>query len=153
MKYILRFIVSLLPLSIVSCKDEYTICNLPKDVRFIAGFYQTANVPQSAQNLSVSLLGDTSAIYRRQPNVPSFSLPLNPTVDSSKYLIAVSNSGPRDTLTIVYSSSNVNLSPECGNVSYHTITRLSSTLHTIDSVKLIAPAINTSSVQNAKIYF
>ncbi len=139
-----------------SCKDEYTICNLPKDARFIAGFYQrvgNADVTALAPNLSLYSLNGANLIYSNQTNLSTFSLPLSSTVDTSRYVLILGTNLQSDTLTIVYSSQLVSLSPECGSVTYNNINKLWSTYHTIDSVKIINPTVNTSLSQNAKIYF
>lgn len=139
-----------------SCKDEYTICNQSKEVNFTAGFYQragNADVSAPAPSLTIFLLNGTGAIYSQQQNVPSFGIPLNPSVDSSRYVITVANNLQSDTLTIVYTSQSSSLSAECGSIILNNITRLYSTTHTIDSVKITSAAINTAAVQNAKIYY
>jgi hypothetical protein len=139
-----------------SCKDEYTLCNLTKEVNFTAGFYQrvgATDISTPAPSLTIFLLNGTSPIYSQQQNAASFALPLNPAADSSRYVIAVANGAPPDTLTIVYTSQSSLLSAECGSVTVNNITRLYSTTHTIDSVKITASSINTTPMQNAKIYY
>lgn len=139
-----------------SCKDEYTICNLSKDVRFIASFYQRnngADVLAPAPLLNITQLGINAPLYTQQAHVPTFSIALNPLLDSAKYFIKLSNSLQADTLTIVYTSTGANLSLECGPVTYHNISKLYSTLNTIDSVKITNPLLNTDLLQNAKIYY
>ena len=139
-----------------SCKDEYTICNLSKDVRFIASFYQRNNgvdVLVPAPLLNITQLGTNAPLYTQQANVPTFAIALNPQLDSTKYYIKLSSSLPADTLTIVYTSTGANLSLECGSVTYHNISKLYSTLNTIDSVKIINPVLNTDLLLNAKIYY
>ena len=138
-----------------SCKDDYTICNLPKTVNLIAGFYRHSggvDVPTPAPSLSLFLLNGTSPVYSNNMNALTFTLPLNPVVNSAKYVISVSAS-QSDTLTIVYTSQNTNLSAECGNVYYNNISAFYTTTHTLDSVKILRPAINTDQVENVRIYF
>ena len=139
-----------------SCKDEYTLCNLPKEVNFTAGFYKrvgTADVSSPAPSLTLFLLNGTSPIYSQQQNAASFGIPLNPAVDSSRYVITLANGAQSDTLTIVYTSQSSTLSAECGSVILNNITRLYSTAHTIDSVKITSSAVNTTPLQNAKISY
>lgn len=138
-----------------SCKDEYTLCTQAKDVNFTAGFYQrvgTADVSAPAQSLTIFQLNATTPIYSSQQNAATFGIPLNPAADSSRYVITLGSNLQSDTLTIVYTSQSAPLSVECGNVILNNITRLYSTAHTIDSVKITASAINTTPTQNAKIY-
>jgi hypothetical protein len=142
---------------IASCKDDYSICNPVKDVKFIGGFYKRiagVDVPTPAPNFSLSLLNNSSLIYTNQPNTIEFSMPLNELSDTSRYVLSLINGQPKDTLTIVYSSQKSTTDGNaCGIVVYHNISQLYSTANTIDSVKIIQPLVNTSAVQNAKIYF
>jgi hypothetical protein len=153
-KLVLIFIVCMHFLS--SCKDEYTICDLPKDVRFIASFYQRnngADVLTPAPNLNITQLTNNSALYTQQANVSTFSFPLNPLLDSAKYIFKLANNLQADTVTIVYSSTGTNLSLECGAVIYHNVSRISTTLNTIDSIKITNAVLNTNLLQNAKFYY
>jgi hypothetical protein len=142
---------------IASCKDDYSICNPVKDVKFIGGFYQRiggADVPSPAPNFSLSLLNNTSFIYTNQPNTIEFGMPLNELSDTSRYVLSLINGQPKDTLTIVYSSQkSTSDGNACGIVVVHTISGLYSTRNTVDSVKLMQPLVNTNPMQNAKIYF
>jgi hypothetical protein len=125
---------------ITSCKDIYTICDLSKDVRFIAGFYQKSgavDVVASAASLTIIDYATGAAIYSNQQNVTSFALPLNPQVDSAKYIITIAGNLPKDTVTLVYTSQGVNLSLECGTVTYHTLSKIRTTINTIDSIKIM----------------
>jgi Family of unknown function (DUF6452) len=140
-----------------SCRDDYSICNPTKDVRFIGGFYQRisgVDVPTPVPSLSLSLLNSSDLIYNNQPNLLEFALPLNQLADSSKYVLSLGNSQPIDTMTIVYySQSGPADANACGLFFVHTISKIYSTKNTIDSIKIIQPAVNTNALQNAKIYF
>ncbi len=154
--YLLTILFFFLFFCLTSCRDEYSICNLGKDVKFFAGFYQKIagnEVTATAPNLTIALLNTSNPIYNNEANVTVFSLPLNGTVDSAKYVITIANNLPKDTLTIVYTSQSNIISAECGSAIYNNVTKLYSTYNTIDSVKIILPAVNTSLLQNAKIYF
>lgn len=153
-KLFLIFIFGIIILT--SCKDEYTICDLSKDVRFIATFNQRVNgadVLLNAPSLNIILLTNNSSIYTQQANVSTFSFPLNSLVDSAKYSFKVANNLQADTVTIIYTSTGANLSLECGAVTYHNISKIKTTTNTIDSVKIINPVLNTDLQQNAKFYF
>jgi Family of unknown function (DUF6452) len=147
---------ALIVLSIFSCRDEYNICNLNKDVNLIGGFYQNIGgneITAVAPNLTITTLNGTSSIYSSQPNISIFSFPLNASVDSAKYVFTIANNLPKDTLTIVYSSKSEVISAECGSAVYNTITKLTSTKNTIDSVKIVSANVNTLLLQNIKIYY
>lgn len=140
-----------------SCKDEYNICNELKDVRFVASLYKNVggvDVLNTATNFNLSILQGNVPIYTNEPNVSAFNMPLSVTLDSAKYIISFSNSLQKDTLTLIYTTQGAtNISPNCPPLFFHNITRLYSTLNSVDSIKIINPILNTSLSQNAKIYF
>ena len=142
---------------IASCKDDYSICNPVRDVKFIGGFYQRvggADVPTAAPSLTISLLNNSTLIYSNQANTLQFGVSLNELADTSRFVVSLGNNLPKDTLSIVYSSQkNTTDGNACGIVVYHNVSQVYSTLNTIDSIKLIQPLVNTNAVQNAKIYF
>jgi Family of unknown function (DUF6452) len=156
MKNIFLFVLSLSFL-LLSCKDEYNICPPPKEVKFIGGFYQRiagADVASQVPSLSLSLLNNPTTIYNNQSNIIEFGVVLNELSDTSRYVLSLGNNQPKDTLTIIYSSQKSTTDGNaCGIVVFHNISQLYSTLNTIDSVKIIQPLVNTTAVQNAKIYF
>lgn len=140
----------------MSCQDTYDICDLPRGVTFKAGFYQEINGVASPANVpafTLSLVNSSSSIYNNLQNIPRFGFALNPLVDSASYFIKLGANFPADTVTLVYSSQNLLISPECGNVYTHTLLRTKTTNNTIDSLKIVEQAINTTSMENLKIYF
>lgn len=151
-----KYSICLAVILLTACQDQYDICDKPKTVTFNAGFYEVTGgteTPVYADTLSISILNSSSGIYNQVAHVSKFSFPLNPVLDSNRYYIKMANSWPGDTLTVVYSSQSMNISPECGNVDVQTISRVYSTLHKIDSVKLINSSVNTNPAENLKIYF
>jgi Family of unknown function (DUF6452) len=152
-----KIFVVFLSVCFLGCKDEYSICEEPKDVRFIASIYQKSgntDILTSVPSLNLYSIQGATSIYASQPNISSFNIPLSVSLDSAKYLISFSNSLPVDTLTIVYTSEGkINLSPNCPPIFIHNITKAYSTFNTIDSIKIINQAVNASLSQNAKIYF
>lgn len=153
-KLFLIFIVGVTILT--SCKDEYTLCDLSKDVRFIATFNQRINgadVLTPAPNLNIIQLSNNSALYTQQANIATFSFPLNSLIDSAKYSFKLAGNLQADTVTIIYTSTGTNLSLECGAVTYHNISKIKTTTNTLDSVKITNPVLNTDLLLNAKFYF
>jgi hypothetical protein len=143
--------------NLVSCKDEYTICNPVKEVKFIAGFYQKvagADVATQPPSLNVLMLNNTTPLYNNQNNLIEFGVTLNPLTDTARYSIGLATNLPKDTITIVYLSQNSRGEiGDCGNVNIHSITKIYTTTNTIDSITTIQPLVNTRPQQNAKIYF
>lgn len=155
-KIYLAAVVIATTFSLYSCKDEYTLCDLPKDVRFIGAFYRKVgsnDVLSPAPNLSIRALNTGPFLYSQQPNVDQFGLSLSSVNDSAKFVITIAGNSIADTLTIVYASQGENLSTECGSITTHNITKLTSTINTIDSVKILRAFINNEPSVNAKIYY
>jgi hypothetical protein len=139
----------------VSCKDNYTICDQSKIVNYKAGFYNkngAIDVPVTPNALTLTFPGATTYIYNQQGGIASLALALNPTTDSLKYFIQV-NSLPADTITFVYTTGQLTLSPECGDITVHNLTRAWTTTHTLDSVKIVSQAVNNVLKENLKIYY
>jgi Family of unknown function (DUF6452) len=139
----------------VSCKDNYTICDQSKIVNYKAGFYNKSgaiDVPVTPTALTLTFPGATTFIYNQQGGISSLILALNPTTDSLRYFIKV-NSLPADTITFVYTTGQLTLSPECGDITVHNLTRAWTTTHTLDSVKIVSPGVNNVLKENLKIYY
>jgi hypothetical protein len=153
-KYSLFLVVIIM--SFLSCRDDYSICNQGKEVRFKADFFEAptgVDIPKNASSLSVLLLNSSTAIYSNQPNVNNFFLSLNPQIIAAKYVINVGNNFQADTITINYTTQSTIISAECGNANFNSISTIQTTLHTIDSVKISNGLVTNSPMQNAKIYF
>jgi Family of unknown function (DUF6452) len=159
MKNKLGFLIisCLFTLILVSCKDEYNICNEPRNVKFIGNFYKRiagADVTTAVTNLTITLPGGTVPVIDAQPNTSSFFVSFDPTKDSIKYILTLGGGLPKDTVTLFYTNTGIpTISPDCGPIFGHNITRATTTINTIDSIVIINPVANTSLSQNAKIYF
>ena len=138
------------------CKDEYTICDFNTSVNEKSGFYHiNGGIEQVAYapSFSLSALGVPLAIYSAVPNLSKFSLPLNPLLDSAKFQLSINNNVTIDTITFFYNSHSMLLSPECGSIYVHNLTRIKTTKHKLDSVSISNGVINNISGENVKIYF
>ncbi len=138
-----------------SCKDDYTICDLSKVVVLKNGFYQfTSGIekPVAASLFSLTQI-DNSPVYNNVSNISKFNFSLNPAATSVKYQIITSAGSVPDTVTYSYNTENVQLSTNCGNVYVNTLTSVSTTTHTLDSIKIFNSTVNTESGENIKIYF
>ena len=158
MKLVLQAVVYCFALLMLasSCQDKYTICDKATDVSLKAGLYHVAGGTESAANapsFSLSLINSPTFLYNQQADISKFSVALNAALDSSQYLVKLSSTSSSDTLTVVYTSQSVNISAECGFVYTNNLLRVCSTNNTIDSVKIINPANNTTSGENVKVYF
>lgn len=138
-----------------SCRDEFTICELPTEVKLKTGLYEKINGSEQEaviSHLSVTRLGASAPDYNTD-NVSKFNLDLNPAVDSVKYLVTINSNAVRDTITYIYSGQNVNLSVECGDIYIYNLNGIKTTTHVIDSIAIADSKINTTSGENVKIYF
>lgn len=145
----------LLPVLLYSCKDEYTICDLSTVVRMKCGFYKDAAgaaAETSAPSLKVTRIPTVYPDYDLR-DVSAFTLALNPIADSVQYRVSVIESSVPDTVTFVYTSEKITLSAVCGDIYVHQLTRVTTTLNTLDSVKISNGTINTTSGENVRIYF
>lgn len=140
-----------------ACKDEYNICSEPKTVKFVASIFQkngTADVLTTVPTFSLVNQAGNVLIYNNESNINTFSISLNNLLDSARYIVTLSSSLPKDTITIIYSTSGTtNTSLDCGPLFNHNIIRLRTTLNTVDSIVNFNPTINNSLSLNAKIYF
>ena len=141
---------------LLSCQDSYNICDKATTVSFKGGFYHVSGSNENtavAPSLTISSINSGLIIYNQQANLSKFTFSLNPTINQSQYFIKTDNSSTGDTLTITYSTESANISAECGNVYVNTLQNITTTNHTIDSVKLIESNNNTTTGENIKVYF
>jgi flagellar basal body P-ring protein FlgI len=139
-----------------SCKDDYTICNEEKNVRLSINFYQrigNIEVAATAPDLKVFNYRTNVVVYNNQPNLSMFSLALDEAKDTTQFTLSLANNLPLDTLTFIYSSQPKVISQDCGIIYTHSIIKAYTTTNSLDSIKIINPLVNTSLVQNAKLYF
>ncbi len=156
MKVFFYIAVASLLLLTIGCKDTYTLCEESTTVNYKAGFYNkngAADIPVTPSSLTLTFPGISTFIYNKQQGVSTLVLALNPTTDSLKYFIKVAETLPADTITFVYSTGIQQLSPECGSITTHNLTRAATTTHTLDSVKIMAPAVNNIPAENIRIYY
>ncbi len=149
MKKFIQYV--LITVFFISCKDEYTICDLPTAVRMQCAFYHN-NGTVDAPFLTVRLLSSPNPDYASSM-ISNFSLALNPISDSVQYQITIRNGSIPDTVTFVYTTQKINVSVICGDVYINNLTRVGTTMNTLDSVKISNSAINTTSGENVRIYF
>jgi Family of unknown function (DUF6452) len=139
-----------------SCKDNYTFCNESKTVQFSSSFYKkigTTEVSTTAPDLKVVDIASGALLIANQQNLSSFSLSLNPLKDSMKFQISLASSLPVDTLTVIYSTQNKALSPDCGVISVHNVIKAYTTKHTLDTIKITNTTVNNDNLQNSRIIY
>lgn len=137
-----------------SCADEYTICESPVNVTLQADFYKnngTADVLSQPGSFSIATLSGIS-ILTNVSNRTGFSVSLNAAADTSAFVISIEGN-TSDTFKVAYSTQVQTISANCGNVNIHNISAISTTHHTIDSIQLVNPAVNTSLQQNLRIFY
>jgi hypothetical protein len=143
-------------LFLAGCKDEYSICNESRNVLLQANLFTVnSGVEQSfaASSFSLSVINNPQPIYKNITGLTSFLLPLTPGLDSTVYQIITSSTATPDTLSIFYSTNNVQLSAPCGTINMFRILRVSSTHNSIDSIRVKNAEVSNLQKENIKIYY
>jgi hypothetical protein len=152
----MKYLAIILMASLLSCTDNYTLCTESKLVQLSSFFYKKVGgqeVISNAPSLTIKDLGTNQTIFSNLVNVPSFSIVLNPTLDSMKFFISLSPTLQADTLTVVYTTGSKPLTPECGTITTHKILSAKTTKHTLDTVKLTNDTVDNGLAPNTKIIF
>lgn len=139
-------------LILISCTPE--ACLDETEAFLKASFYSSAkNQASSPDSITVYGFGmDTSMIYSGSRKISMARLPLNPSADSSYFVINI-NTGS-DTLLVKHTSYPHLVSGECGYTFYHTLRGSPiSSGDIIDSIRIINPEITTGNEENIRIYY
>ena len=110
--------------------------------------YVTINF--KADSLTASGVNNDSIIYKKVTNLSEIKLPVDKLKTQSRFSIKFNE--VYDTITVLYHNTDEYLSLECGCVRTHTIDTVLTTNHIIEKIKIIQPIINTTYVENIKIY-
>lgn len=143
-------------LFLAGCKDEYSICNESRNVLLQSNLYTVNNgveQPYPAPGFSLSVFNTSQPIYNNISNLSTFLLPLTPGLDSTLYQIITSSTATPDTLSILYSTNNVELSAPCGTINMFRILRVTSTHNSIDSIRIKNAEVSNLQKENIKIYY
>lgn len=143
----------------VACDVQRDPCLQPKNVTLRARFLRPADT--GTQFLDTTL---PHPVYGVLDSPFHFSIPsgssvlqffLSPLADSTKYIIVPDSANPIvDTIAFYYQRQLQFLSNACGYTYYFTITGVTSTRHSIDSVVLNnASVTSNANVDHVKIYF
>ncbi|MBP1637900.1 MAG: hypothetical protein H6Q18_689 [Bacteroidetes bacterium] len=158
-KHITFLFTTLVVFGLASCNNMDETCRKTKTVLMGAKFYQdTLNVKTNQyvtlsytpKTLTAKGVGVDSILYNKKENIGEIKLPLNKLKKQSSFSIGFNEK--YDTITVVYQNANDYLSLECGCVPTHTIDTVLTTNHVIDKIKISQPNINTTYVENIKIY-
>ena len=94
---------------------------------------------------------DTSKIYDNDAKVQPAMIPLNPSSDTSTFIIEINSVS--DTLKLIYTSFPHLISKECGYTFYHKLDTLFTTNNAIDSIYTGKKDITTINEENIRIYY
>jgi len=154
---LIYFIIIVALFSACNPSDE---CREKTSVNLQIGFYtKTLNpstnkiqkTPQTIDSIWVRGLGLDSLIYKNKKSEKLIRIPLNSTLDHTDYIIRFNDK--TDTISIFHQNNDkYYLSLECGCIVAHTIDEVVSTRHYIDSVSIVYPEINNTSIENVQIY-
>jgi len=158
MRIFFRSLSIVLLLYITACTSDDT-CRKNKFVNIRIQFYKytldtTSNNYKlgtwSVDSLTAKGIGIDSVIYKNTKSINIINLQLQKQANSSKFLVTTNNIN--DTLTIVHTNKDYYLSLECGCIKTHYIDSVHITKHSVDSVKIINPDVNTSNATNLRIF-
>jgi len=150
----------------VSCSEDEE-CRQTRYVRMYAGFYTIntdtiTNIESEARlkltdSLSVRGIGAESFLYTNAVRKDSVNLPLNKSANLSEFVFTFKDSlsvAVSDTVGIYYENHERYLSFECGCLNTFTLDslKIKTTHHYIDSVVVKFKEVNTTHVENIKIY-
>ncbi len=138
-----------------SCRDDYNICTENRFVSVNGSFYRVVGGVPTKSTVSNYFLGTIggNAVVNNVANASSFATELNPTQDSTVYIIRLNNSGFTDTLTYRHTSRTETISAECGNITAYTLTSVKTTKNYIDSIVILNNSISRFFAENVKIYY
>ncbi len=135
-------------------------CREETDVNVQIGFYTNTTNTTTQQILQSSLsidsiwvhgLSKDSFIYENIKSEELILIPLNSMADHTDYVIQFNDK--TDTITFFHQNNDkYYLSLECGCLVAHTIDEVVSTQHYIDSVSIVYPEVNNTSIENVQIF-
>lgn len=115
-----------------------------------------ATLRQRTLPLSIGGVGVDSILYD-SVSLSEFNVPLKVFDTISQFRIMRTDTVlPADTLSVYHDNSMEFLSLECGCITYHTLRRVETTTHIIDSIIILNGDVKTSiesSGTNLRIYF
>jgi len=141
-----------------SCSTEET-CRKSKTVLLGAKLYQDTLNTKTNQYVTLSYKADSLTslgvgvnmyIYKSAKDLSEIKLPLDKLQTQSRFSIKFNEI--YDTITVVYHNTDEYMSLECGCVRTHTIDTVLTTNHFIEKILLSKPIINTTYVENIKIF-
>ncbi|MDR0714458.1 MAG: hypothetical protein LBF89_09415 [Bacteroidales bacterium] len=142
-------------LALFSCEE---FCEESARTAVAAKFYVDGN-ETAVSNLTIQGLRNDSVLYRNVSR-KDVLLPLNPTSDTTAYLMKVGDA-PADTVTIVYSRHAAFISAKCGCAGFADITeKPAHTLHLIKMIEIVNPSVgqvsyreNVVNAENIRIIY
>lgn len=140
---------------LMSCTDQYNICDTPRNVQLNGGFYRRSGSTEAVATpfaFTLNLLNTNLKLYDMQAGLQKFNVQLNSITDTARYFVNTNNVSGGDTLTFVYNSLRVTLPEPCGFINTNSLISVSSTRNKIDSISLVNPAVGTAGAENIKIY-
>ena len=140
---------------LVSCKDFYNICDQNRTSTANGNFYSiTGTVERENRPASLTvaeLNGSNTIVNSAFPT--SFSLLLAPNRDSMSFTVRTSSTAPIDTIKLRYATITTTLSQDCGSINQYQLTSISTTTHTLDSIRIIKPLADQLLENNFRIFY
>jgi len=151
---ILPFIFAAVIFFLVNSCTGDNACKQSRDVYLVVSFRTTFPKTEhdtTLPDLSVYGLSHSDSLLYDSANVSKVSLPLNPSSDSTGFVLTCR--ADVDTLMLVYTRQPHLISYECGFVMYYRLIQASLRGHLADSLRIIQSVVTTDNVTNINIYF
>lgn len=155
----MRHPVLLLLLAVALAACEGIDCSLNNVVLLRAGLYKsgTDSLITLADTLTVTAAGTDSVLLNRQTHAHELTLPLSFWAPADTFRLHLYGEGYQvDDYIVVEKSNTIHYeSPDCPVAMFHQISAVShhSPLATIDSVRLVRPAVDYQPDENLRIYY
>lgn len=141
---------------LVSC-ENYKNCNSPTEVSLGLAFGSYRGGITADSSLPALVLygmGREDSLLYQGVSAQQVSLPLNPYMDSTRFVIQPDSSvAVQDTLTVIYQPNRHFVSAGCGFTYFFALDSIRYTRHLIDSVALLATPVNTSHATQLIVYY
>lgn len=157
-KYIVNIIVAFLLTIIISCESD-EVCTENIETYASISFVRLSTVDSLIQENTLSINNliifpldrNYDSIYNYQNEVTDISLPLNPNIASTSFVIKADTI--QDTLYFHHQSEMYFVSLECGFTWLFNLDETTHTTHLIDSIIVVDTIIDLNERNNYKIYF
>ena len=146
-------IAGLFAFLVASGSCDLNLCEESTDVNFKLGFYTLDDGKEFdsvVYDLTIYGIGREDSLLYDQAVAKDITLPLNPSADTSRFIISIDS--VEDIFTVTYSRFVRLISHDCGFITEFEIQDIDHTHINIDSVHIIQPKVTNFEELHVKIY-